>query len=45
MPFIPLLLLGGGFTAGFAVSDGVSNLLKIGLLAGVSYVVYTQVVK
>jgi len=42
MPFLlwPLLAGAGGFGVGFFASDGLGKLVKLGLLAGGSYVAY-----
>ncbi|MGL1956286.1 MAG: hypothetical protein OCD00_03065 [Colwellia sp.] len=47
MPFLlyPLLAGGLGFGAGFFASNGISNLVKLGLVAGGGYVAYQIYVK
>lgn len=42
MPFLPILLLGGGFGVGYLTGTSVNKLLLTAGLAGAGYYAYTK---
>jgi len=46
MPFlIPIAAAGVGFAGGFFASDGIGKLMRLGLLFGGGYLIYTNMGK